>query len=86
MTFQERNEEVLKAVSQFKAIHDDYTSNLELLTTAQWETYIHAMDEITEKYKGTNLYIFVGKLQLAFCDDTQEVQKQIKDYKNAKNN
>lgn len=78
MTFQERNDYVIQILADFKVLHDKYTSSTALLSDNEWETYINSMENVTSKYKNTNLFDFVGDLQMAFLDDTEKIQKKLK--------
>ena len=80
MTFEERNNMVLNMIAEFKVVHDRYTSSTKILTDDEWETYIHSMDENLDKYKGTNLAEFAGRLWMVFLDDTEYMQKRLKSY------
>ncbi len=78
MTFKERNEYIDDAIKQFKALHDKYTSGLEILTDEQWKTYIGGMDAIRENYLNSNLEDIIGRLCQVFLDDTEMAQKKLK--------
>lgn len=77
MTFNERNEYIDDAIKQFKALHDKYTSGLDILTDEQWKTYIDEMYAIEKLYLNSNLEGIMGRLCQAFLDDTELVQKKL---------
>lgn len=78
MTFSERNQLIQDALMRYKALHDIYTSSSKQLTDEQWEKYITQMEHTSEKYRDTNIYDLVGRLQMAFLDDTEYVQKRLR--------
>ena len=79
MTFNERNSLIEKIITEYKTLHDKYTSSKKVLSDPEWETYIHSMDAIMNEYRGTNLDLLAGKLNQAFLDDTELVQKKLKE-------
>lgn len=79
MTFNERNNLIEKFMTEYKGLHDEYTSSKKTLSDLEWETYIHSMDAIMNEYRGTNLELLAGKLNQAFLDDTELVQKKLKE-------
>jgi hypothetical protein len=81
MKFSERNEILSTIVNRFKNIHDKYTCSALLLTDDQWETYLHEMDSVAIEYKDSNMSDFTGKICMAYLDDTEIVQKKLKDLK-----
>lgn len=81
MKFSERNEILSTIVNRFKKIHDKYTCNALLLTDEQWKSYLHEMDSVAVEYKDSNMSDFTGKICMAYLDDTEIVQKKLKDLK-----
>ena len=81
MKFSERNDILSTIVSRFSKVHDRYTCNALILTDKQWETYLHEMDSIANEYKDSNMSDFTGKICMAYLDDTEIVQKKLKDLK-----
>lgn len=79
MTFNDRNNMIDDVIQKYKCIHDKYTSGTKILDDEEWPAYIHDMDAITEKYKGTSIADLCGKLCMAFLDDTEYVQKKLKE-------
>lgn len=79
MTFGDRNKFIEKVMTELKVLHDRYTSSTKLLSDPEWETYIHSMDAIVEPYKGTNLERVMWRLNQTFLDDTELVQKKLKE-------
>lgn len=78
MTFGERNNMILEMISKYHKLHIKYTSGTKILTNAQWEEYIHAMDKIAEEYALNNISELSWKINQAFQDDTEMVQKKLK--------
>lgn len=78
MTFNERNGYIDDAIKQFKALHDKYTSGLDILTDEQWKAYIGGMDAVRENYLNSNLEGIIGRLCQVFLDDTEMAQKKLK--------
>lgn len=81
MTFAERNEMLKGIVDRCAELHSTYTSSTKILTDSDWETYISKMDEISKEYKGTNMAAFVGVVCMAYLNDTEFVQKKLKEVK-----
>lgn len=79
MTFKQRNNEVDDMLVKFKLLHDKYTSSRKLLTDEEWKEYIDSMDVICAEHKGTNLEMLAGKLCMAFLDDTEMLQKKLRE-------
>ena len=79
MTFNQRNEYIDDAIRQFKTLHDKYTGSSAILKDDEWETYINGMDAVAGMYKGTNLEDIIGRLCMTFLDDTELVQKKLKE-------
>lgn len=81
MTFAERNEMLKGIVDRCAAQHAQYTSGKHLLTDEEWSTYIHKMDEIAAEFVDTNMADFVGAICMAYLNDTELVQKKLKEVK-----
>lgn len=79
MNFRERNNLINDMLVKYKELHNKYTIGKRILEDPDWEDYIHSMDDICAKYKGTNLEMLAGKLCMAFLDDTEYVQKKLKE-------
>jgi len=82
MTFGERNDLIDEMLCKYKVEHDKYTTGMVLLEDPDWEDYIHSMDAICAEHKGTNLELLAGKLCMAFLDDTELIQKKLKELTN----
>ena len=82
MTFGERNDLIDEMLCKYKVEHDKYTTGMVLLEDPDWENYIHSMDAICAEHKGTNLELLAGKLCMAFLDDTEQMQKKLKELTN----
>jgi hypothetical protein len=82
MTFGERNDFIDEMLCKYKVEHDKYTTGMVLLEDPDWEDYIHSMDAICAEHKGTNLELLAGKLCMAFLDDTELIQKKLKELTN----
>ena len=82
MTFNQRNDYVEDVLRQFKTLHDRYTSENKQLTDSEWKSYIDSMDAIAGMYKDSNLEDFVGKLCMVFLDDTEMMQKKLREINN----
>lgn len=78
MTFEERNKIIRTLTSDFQQIHDRFTSTTRILTDSEWEEYIESMNAKLNKYKNTNLYDVLANLWMAFLNDTEYVQKELK--------
>ncbi len=78
MTFTERNQIIQNLIGEFQQIHDRYTSTSRILTDSEWEEYIESMNAKLNKYKNTNLYDVLANLWMAFLNDTEYVQKELK--------
>lgn len=81
MTYEERNNTVLKTIAKIKTIHDQYTSSSKLLSDEEWQNYIDDMDAIPDNFRGTNLQDFIGELVMVFLDDTERMQKKLRKIK-----
>lgn len=79
MTFNDRNNMIDDVIKKYKCIHDRYTSGTKILADDEWRTYIYSMDAIREMYKDTSIAELSGKLCQAFLDDTELVQKKLKE-------
>ena len=82
MTFGERNDLIDEMLCKYKVEHDKHTTGMVLLEDPDWEDYIHSMDAICAEHKGTNLELLAGKLCMAFLDDTELIQKKLKELTN----
>ena len=79
MTFNQRNEYIDDAIRQFKTLHDKYTSSSSILEDDEWKSYIGGMDAVAGMYKETNLEDIIGRICMVFLDDTEYVQKRLKE-------
>jgi deoxyadenosine/deoxycytidine kinase len=81
MTFAERNDTITERIVAIKAIHDKYTSSARLLKSEEWDRYMELMTNEVEKVRGTNLESFVYDLVICFQNDTEDVQRRLKNVK-----
>lgn len=81
MKFSERNDILSTIVKRYQTEHDKYTNNARILTDEEWEDYIHTMDSIADEYKDSNMSDFSGKVCMAYLEDTEIVQKKLKEVK-----
>lgn len=81
MKFSERNEILSTIIGRYQTEHDKYTNNARILTDKEWEEYVYSMDCIADEYKNTNMGEFSGKVCMAYLEDTEMVQKKLKDVK-----
>lgn len=79
MTFIERNQMIVEAVAKYMAVHKKYTSSTAILTDDEWQSYVNDMDAVAEEYKLTNMTDLSWKLCMAFLDDTELMQKKLKE-------
>lgn len=79
MTFEERNMILQKINEKYAAIHDKYTFKARILSDAEWDDYIAKMNEISAEYKGTSMDEFSGAICMAYLNDTELMQKKIKE-------
>lgn len=79
MNFRERNNLINDMLVKYRELHNKYTIGKRILEDPDWEDYIHSMDDICAEHKGTNLELLAGKLCMAFLDDTEYVQKKLKE-------
>ena len=82
MTFTERNEILQQINKSYSDIHDKYTSKVSILTDEEWKSYIAEMDAVANEYKSKDMFKdFSGKLCMAYLDDTEYVQKRLREVK-----
>ena len=79
MKFSERNEILKGIVERCGAIHAKYTSTAKELTEGDWSKYISLMDDIAGEYKETSIADFAGQICMAYLNDTELVQKKLKE-------
>lgn len=81
MTYTERNKKILEPITQLitelQQEHDKYTGSSKIMTGADWEAYVNAVDKIKLKRKGT-LRGMADYLGQYFLDDTEYVQKELR--------
>lgn len=82
MNFRERNNLINDMLVRYRALHNKYSTGKRILEDPDWEDYIHSMDAICAEHKGTNLELLAGKLCMAFLDDTELIQKKLKELTN----
>lgn len=78
MTFTERNKTISELLNDFQAMHEKYTSSTKIMTEEEWTEYINTMTARVDGFKRTNLYNIASALWMAFLDDTEYVQKELK--------
>ncbi len=82
MTYAERNKKILEPITQLitelQQEHDKYTCSSKIMNNAEWEEYIRAIDNISRKRRGTNLYDIAQYIGQYFLDDTEYVQKELR--------
>lgn len=78
MTFTERNQIIQNLIADFQQIHDRYTSTSRILSDTEWDSYVNSMEAKLNPLKGTNLYEVAANLWMAFLNDTEYVQKELK--------
>ena len=78
MTFTERNKTISELLNDFQAMHDKYTSSTRIMTDDEWTEYVNAMTARVNGFKRTNLYNIASALWMAFLDDTEYVQKELR--------
>ena len=81
MKFSERNNMLQEMNKRYATVHDSYTSNARMLSDTDWEEYVSKMDEIAAEFKDTNMKDFSGALCMAYLNDTEFVQKKLKEVK-----
>ena len=81
MKFSERNEILSTIIKRYQAEHDKYTNNARILTDEEWEDYIHTLNSIADEYKDSNMGDFSDKVYMAYLEDTEIVQKKLKEVK-----
>ena len=81
MTFEERNKIVLETIAKVQTIHDKYTSSLKILSDQEWKQYIDSMSLIPNPYRDTNLEDLIGDLVMVFLNDTERMQKKLRNIK-----
>lgn len=83
MKFSERNLLIKEVNNRFAAEHDKYTCSVRILNEEEWNDYVHAMDSISNEFRGGHMEKIVSDLCMAYLDDTEEIQKKLKGSKNA---
>lgn len=78
MTFTERNKTISELLNDFQAMHEKYTSSTKIMTEEEWTEYVSTMTARVDGFKRTNLYNIASALWMAFLDDTEYVQKELK--------
>lgn len=78
MTFTERNQIIQNLIGEFQKIHNKFTSTTRILSDSEWDSYINSMNDKLLPLKGTNLYDIASNLWMAFLNDTEYVQKELK--------
>lgn len=81
MTFGERNQKLQEINTRCAQAHDKYTSGMHILTDSEWRSYIASVDAIAKEYVDTSFAVFAGRVAQAYLDDTEEVQKKLKEVK-----
>lgn len=84
MKFSERNDILEEINEKFALNHRIYTNSARILTDDEWKDYVHRMDVIANEYKDTNMKQFAADLCMAYLDDTEFVQKKLKEVKEKK--
>ena len=81
----DRNNLMYEAIQEFQKCHDKYFPTKRSLNDSEWESFIHEMDAIADKYKDNpiKISVFVGKICMVYLDDIQEYDKKWRDYENA---
>jgi hypothetical protein len=81
MKFSERNNILQEINQKFAMNHDIYTNSARILTDDEWQDYVHRMDAVSNEYKDTNMKQFAADLCMAYLDDTEYVQKKLREVK-----
>lgn len=79
MTFKQRNENLSAIFSRYQVEHDKYTSSNHIMTDEEWKSYMDSMNAIADEYKNGNMDEFSGGVMMAFINDTEVVQKRLKE-------
>lgn len=79
MTFKERHKLIDDAWNQYRTLHLRFTTGIKVLSDEEWKNYINSMDAIREMYIDSPIADLSGKLCQAFLDDTEYVQKRLKE-------